>query len=486
MRRLRLCTALAICVAALVGCSPGGPSLDLVTRVQPLWTVQAALVGSPSAAEGVVVSYVDAGVDALQVVAWAADSGAELWRDSASLGSVPGYGVNSAEIVEVDGAPLVAYLQDVPDDDRGWQRVAVAELETGRRLDDGSLIVDATTLPSGCDAEPGVCLRGRAIERSESRAQLMRADLDADRLLAERGPTLPDNSRFLGGHVYSTLDRAPDGVEMLGYASDGVVLWERPYSEVFGPGYSSDGGWSWLDDDRRVVIGTSSVYDPATANGSVATYDLAAGMTVGLDPDSGETLWRVNGADRWCDAAELDSSLITEVVPVCLFSGGTTTVDRSDPDNPSLHVSGVEARIVGLDAETGAELWSVDAGRDPSLVRDWTSSFVSTIGPRPVTIGDGPVLLNVLTGRSSAIAPRAVLACQSEREFFRANRPGTHTPEPARYSGGFGVFPCDGDRRRSDEGFSPGALEMAATKAGGGWFVVGGSDALSGFRPSAP
>lgn len=477
------CVVLVVGVAALAACAPGTGPIDLTARVQPDWTVDAALVGAPAAAHGVVVSYVDSGVDALQIVAWAADSGTELWRDSAGFGSIPRYGVASAEIVDVDGAPAVAYLQDDPVDDRGWQRVVVADLETGQHRDDGTLVLDAVTLPGECDDAGGVCLRGRTIEEWESRAQLLRVDLAAGRLAVEHGPSLPRDARFLGEHVYATLDRAPEGDELIGYAGEGVVLWERPYTEVFAPGYSSDGGWSWLDDDSATtIIGTGVPYESATRNDPVTTYDLGERMIVGLDPDTGDTRWSVSGADRWCDAADTEPTLVTTVIPACVFASGTTTIDRTDPDYPTLSGRGIEARIVGLDAATGEERWSVDAGSDPSVARDWESSFTSRLAVRPVTIDGSVVMVDVLTGRTSDPPSGAGFACSTERTPFSAHRPGDEESEPDQYSGGFGVYPCDGRRDHADDGFSSGALAMAATEAGGGWSVVGGSDGLSGYR----
>lgn len=486
LRALRLATALLVALG-LAACAPGAPPLDLATRIRPVWSVDAALVGSPAAADGVVLSYVNSGVDRLEIVAWEVATGAELWRDSASYGSIPGYGVGPAEIITVDGAPRAVYLQDDPADDQGWQRVVVAELESGARLDDGSLLVDAVTLVTECDDDGGACLRGRTVEEWEGRDQLLRIDLAAGLLVAQRGPTLPRNSRFLGAHVYSTLDREPEGAELLGYASDGVVLWERPYAEVFAPGYSSDGGWSWLDDDSLpTIVGTGSAYDPSSGKTGVETVDLTEQMIVGLDPDSGETRWTVDGADRWCDAAEVDTSLIADIVPVCVFSRGETTIDRSDIEHPTVASRDVDARIVGLDASTGDERWSVDAGGDPSVVRDWTSSFVNRAAVRPVSIDGRTVLVDVLTGRTSAVPSHSVLACHTERDYVRAHRPGSTEPEPHLYSGGFGVYPCDADRERTGDAFSPGALDIAATEAGGGWFIVGGSDRLAGYRTAAP
>ena len=476
------CLALVGLVGAIAACTPGTPALDLITRVQPGWSVAANLVGSPDTAEGVVVSYVNGGEDNLEVVAWDTESGDELWRDAASLGSIPRYSIASARILEIDGAHLVVYVQMNPDDDRGWQRVVVAELETGKHTDPGTLLVNATSLPGGCDGEEGICLNGTPIEHWEDPSRRLRVDLSENRLVTEEGTAAPTNTRYLGGNVYSTSDPEPGNVEMLGYGTEEGTDWERPYSEVFAPGYSSDGGWSWFDDDTlSTVVGTGYSYDPSTDDDAIQIHDHRTDFVVGLDRESGRTEWKVSGADRMCDAVDIEWSLVTTVIPVCMYAGGTTTIDRTIPDRPTIASDDVEARLVGLDAETGDELWSIDAGSDPSLIRNWTRMFASHLAVRPVMLKGTLSMVNVLTGEVSVPSDDAGFACQSERPLFSAYWPGSTAAEPDQYMTGAGVFSCDSDRYETTDGFTPGALKMAATNAGEGWFVVAGRDRLSGF-----
>lgn len=480
----------AIAVTATFGvsaCAQGADVSNMQVLIRPQWSVPAALVGSPAVADGVVVSYVDGGIDRLEIVAWEVATGTELWRQPATLGSIAPFHEPTAVITSDTDTDTVAFLQDDPDDDGGWQRVIVAHLRTGNHLDDGTLDVDATTLPWQCDDSGGVCLRGRALDQYEYGEQLLRVDLGSNSLVSEAGPSLPSNARFLGSNVYSTLDREPEGSELLGFASNGVTLWERPYTEVFGVGFSSDGGWWWLDDDdRAVLVGSGSPYDPATAEEPVATIDLTAEEIVGLNPDSGETVWKVGGADRYCDAAEVADHLVDDVVPMCIFASGTLTIDRTDRDAPTLQATDVDATLVGVEITTGKRAWSLPLGGDASVVGSFVSKFRSQTSVRPVRVDGELRLVDVLTGQTAGVPAGARLACESERAPISAHYLGKPDNSVERYGAGFGAYACDSERDPSaDDALSPGALDLAAVDAGDGWLIVDGVDSLFAYRRAA-
>ena len=305
----------------------------------------------------------------------------------------------------------------------------------------------------------------------------LRVDLASARFVDEPAPPLPDNARFLGEHVYSTLDREPAGIEILGFASAGGTVWQRPYTDVFGAGYTSDGGWSWMDDDESVLVGEGHPYRP----GAVQQYALTESVMVGLDAATGETLWKASGADQHCQAASLPHSQISSVVPVCLYGSGTVTMDRSDLDDASLTITGVDATLAGLDRSTGVPVWRIPLGGDPSNVGSWISKFRSNLAVRPLVVDGTVTLVDVLTGHTAELPDDAVLACETERDFFSTSEADGITRYP--YSGGFGVFACDADRVDLEtNALSPGALEMGGIDAGDGWFVVDGLDSLSAYR----
>ena len=498
LKAVSSCVVAVLLFVTLVACAPGVPAVPdapsktpvtvwpgLTARIQPTWTVTANLVGATAVSEGVVVSYVNGGEDTLQVVAWDVASGAELWRDAASFGSIPQNADGSATLVDIDGVQLVVYLQDDATEDSGRQLVIAADLHTGSHWDGGNLVVDATSLPADCADSAGICLHGRILVSPNDSDQPVRVDPTTKQLEVEEGESSRPNARSLGGEIYSTLDRAPDGIEMLGYGAPEASVWERPYTDVFGSGYSSDRGGYWLDVrgdvGRDFAVGVGYPTDPAASDAQTATFDMRKNIIVGLDPASGRTVWKVTAADRGCDAVRIDSSLVTTVIPVCMFASGLVIADRSNPEHTTVTSSTVDARIVGLDSATGDELWSIDAGSDPALLRNSTR-FVSWLAVRPIRIDKTLWMVDVLSGEKTAIPNGAGFACEYERNPFTVHIPGPTVTQTVRYSTGMGVVACDSDRTEIPDGFSPGALEMAAIDAGGGLSIVAGRDSLLGFR----
>jgi hypothetical protein len=475
--------ALPLLLLVLGGCaSPPDPA----TPVQPVWTVRADLVGTPRAASGTVVSYVDSGDDALELVAWSRGSGRELWRRPAVLGWLAAYDDPSAEVASVGGDDYAVWLRDDPADTLGWQLLTVAGLDDGRPLDLVNPKVYARTLPAECLDGDGVCLRGWLDGQGAGQERELRLDVGSGVLGLDPTGALPAGSRPLGRDVFSTNDRAPTGVELLGHIDDGEVVWQRPYTDVFGPGSTSDGGWGWRDGSLPLLVGSGFVFPPESRGSEDWDYDPANGATVGLDPATGETRWRIDGSNGWCELTRIETTLLDDVVPLCLSEAGHVRVDRSDPDDIGVEGVGLATTLLGVDIETGEVRFRLDVGGDIGVLAPDGDSFRSRTALRPVTIDGHTVMVDILSGETSNVKRGERLACERDREDLVITYRDPIAPGLQHIRAGKGVFPC-GEHLREVDGtaLSRRAVLGAGLDAGGGVFVVDGLETLAAYRPGA-
>ncbi|KFF59126.1 hypothetical protein JF66_13580, partial [Cryobacterium sp. MLB-32] len=286
--------ALSVLTAALLsGCAgaPPSPARDFESQIGPSWTVTAGLIGAPIAANGVVVSYVSASDGGLQIVAWDAHSGVELWRDDAATGSMTTGVELDASIVETDGRTLVPYVRDLPDNDSDWQQLVIADAVTGIAVAVAPSAVWASERPTACPDGAGICFSGWTFDARLAGQRSFRFDPKVGTVRPDTDLALPDGARFLGERIFSTSLRAPEGLEMLGYSAAGKTAWQRPYTEVFGRGYSSDGGWSWeKSDPDGLLIGSGATYEPGLSDREQYSYDLTEQRVVALSRETGETV----------------------------------------------------------------------------------------------------------------------------------------------------------------------------------------------------
>ncbi|GAB2467859.1 hypothetical protein HD599_000472 [Conyzicola lurida] len=459
---------------------------DLVTPAQPVWSNRVDLVGSAAVVDDVVLSYVNSGDDRLEIVAWDVATGVELWRDGVAIQGHRYDWLNVATASAGDDE-LVGYLQDDETDPTGWwQRLVVAEPRTGQHLAIENPVVQARGSPAQCADGADICVEGWLDDDTEGPRHTYRLDPDSGRLARDPSAAgLPAGAWYIATHVFSAGGRTADDPEQVGYAVDGAISWQRAYADVFGAGYSVDGGWQWIDrPGLDVVIGVGSPSRPEVDALPVAEYPLTDSVTVALRRADGTTVWRMPAADPWCGPAGVSSDLIHQTLPLCRYDAGSFTVDRSDPDDVTATVHGVDATLLGVDPETGAERWTLPLGSDDSIYPVDTSEFRSTLARQPVSIDGTLTMVDVLSGETTTAPARARVACETDREPFRARVPGSDDPgELHEFSAGAGTSACDGHARPlDDDAFTVGAVEMAGIDAGDGWFIVDGVDSVSGYR----
>ncbi|MCL2424052.1 MAG: hypothetical protein FWD11_09235, partial [Micrococcales bacterium] len=412
-----------VAAALLVAACTGGanprptPTVGVGDTVEPLWTVRVEAMSQPYVIDGVAVAYV-AVPDGeppephtydvhkkMEVVAWDAETGAELWRHDAVPGRITGSDdsvgyASSPDVTELDGSQIVDYLVADPDSDGTF--VATADLHTGKEARYGP-VVWATSRPYSCDSDPwrGVCLRGTFA--GEADAHMIELDLESGTLATVPDPTpanpVPEGAEQLGSGVFFA-----DG--NLGFADDlGEVRWTRPYEDVLGPGSSPQGITAWLDRHDGLLVGLGSVSIEVAGE-----YDASAVMsTVVVSTDTGETVASVPGIP--CTGTWSYSDV---VLTVCVETG---TVTFPGDGSRKLTYTDHQRYAVGIDVKTGEQKWRLPAkGAQPvtddsSYLSDYP--FVRNSSYLVVTWSEQLQVVETLTGTVSELDDDTAFLCWS-------------------------------------------------------------------------
>lgn len=440
------CPALAAVVSALTvvltSCTAPAPAVSRSPEpaVRQLWIADVDLIGWPTVADDSVASYVRDN-NGLAVAAWDLATGDELWRRRAAVGGeAPGVMIDLDQ-VRLGTTGYVAYLTPTAMPD--VQAIEVADIRTGRPLALDHREVWSTSRPQACDEGSAFCLTGYLGDDEVERA--LRIDPSTRRVTRDRETGLPDHARFLGERVFATNDRAPDGVEQLGFAQDGKVLWRRPYQDVFGPGATSDAGWDWADGDaREVLIGSGHPedghWDVFDETGE-ASSDATEVRTVGLERATGRTLWELDGVET-CPFVDLNDVGDNPVV-LCRIRAGSQHWKRT-PTGIDYFRRGYDVDVIGVDPVSGAELWAAPIGGEEFDHEPGGLSFVSSEKVAVIRLNRAAVRLDNRTGTFTPVGPEDVLACSEGRPEFVLERDGRRD----RWAIGDAMSPCDRDLRK--------------------------------------
>lgn len=428
-------------VLMTAGCTAGPvEGLDVEPTVEPDWVVEGQMIGSPSAVDGMVTSYLLDDKD-LSIAVWDEETGEELWREPASTGAgTPGV-TRSAQAFSHDGTSYVTYLR--PEAGSNWHHLVVADMSTGEEERIANSLIHATHPPSQCEeGEAAVCVPGFLDGTTDF--EVLRYQIGAERVTPVNGATdgvRMYGYRMLGEHIFSTFGRGTDGQEpeQLGYLDDEHELaWSRSYAEVFGEGYSSDGLWSWADgDSTTLAIGAGRYWDPGwfEDGGGAAVVDLTERRIVALDRSSGNTIWTMDGG-LGCpffglDVAGPDDE---EVLVACRYNAGKISSaegDVKDPEAPDMD-------LVGVDPLTGDEIWTVPLGERQDEDDDvW---FAGGGDQLILKIAGETVSVDLATGETEQV-PDGTYLCGQWRDFEAPN-PG-ELGATLEFNGGAAKFPCD-------------------------------------------
>jgi hypothetical protein len=477
-------------LVGLAGCTPAAAPAEndteaavteFDTEATPAWTVEAALVGEPVAADGVVLAYTKTESGGLQIDAWDAKTGAPLWSDAAVTGAVtPGVMV-SARIVENGDSHVAAYLRDGGAD--GWQELVLAHLTTGTEIAVADNLVFTSNRPATCADGKDVCFTGYKQSDYDAGSLSYRVPASGGAIAPDGDLVVPSASRLLGERVYATNVRAPNGTQMLGASAAGHTLWERSYEDVFGAGASSDAGWVWQDADAtELLVGAGYFYDAAARASDSFTSDPTKRRTVALDPQSGETVWSIDGAD-FCDTSVSEDNRAEGKRTLCLYKAGTVSATKkADGTGYDTTSADFDVDLIGVDIATGDIDWTLPLGGDRFNGTNTDSSFTSSSAEQLMLMDGGSEVVNVITGEHSESSPDSTYACSTPRDPLTALFPGGS--ETAPYNAGSDYSGCDSTGTVT-ETFSTGSVRMVGVETGAGITVLAAAGSLQGFPVEA-
>lgn len=431
------------------------------------WETQTALIGDPAVTDEAIVSYIRT-ESGIALAGFDPATGVQRWRRAAVPGGTPtGVAINAFILKEGDRQWTSAVAASAND----RHQLFVLDAVTGESVPVSAGEFWAISRPHRCGEGSGICLSAFLADDDEPTA------LRIDPVARSVGPdtTLPliGSARFLGTRVFSTNDRpAEGGTELLGYVDDGGPVWSRPYTEVFGPGTSSDGGWSWLDDHPDgPLIGVGGTYPPGERKAGTR-LPIASDVTVSLDRATGEVLWRLDGAgDCPMDLPRRPDD--GEVLIACLVSAGEWVLFDGEDGNLDSRPENLVVDAVGIDIATGAVRWSQPL--DPAGY-NWDSHWLSGDDALVLqALGGELLIVDPVTGESRPAAG-ADLACTRAREDMTLHLGG----QDRLYSTGEGRYPCDAEAAELPA-WTPEALAWAGRESGD-LTVVAGVDALRAFR----
>lgn len=150
------------------------------------------------------------------------------------------------------------------------------------------------------------------------------------------------------------LSRGAEDGTQVGRIVDGQVAWEIDTTEAFGAEQSTDTGWSFDNfDEDSVLVGTIGLGISPPADGD--TWDMTQSLALGLDAETGETLWRAPATSIFCDTditGKPDDPLLA-----CVWNEG-----QAEAIEGTLTYQDVDIDLVRLDPLTGEQLWQVELG----------------------------------------------------------------------------------------------------------------------------
>lgn len=493
MRKILAATAASLgLVLLLAGCVPPeadpdaeetGPQIDLATMVDPTWSLEGLPIGSVAVGDGYGATYMESNAGDLAIAVFNAETGAPVWQDSASPGAVtPGIQI-TANLVEFEGASYVTYLK--PRGESQWQELVVANIATGEkmRLANPSYPADeltrvwANSRPTECADGKDVCFLGYLRETEDQTA--FRAVLGNAVVVPDPDLTLSASSRMLGDRVYSTNSRPPAGTELLGYGAGGATVWEKPYTEVFGAGYSSDAGWAWYDGgEGDVIMGYGSDF-AAPSDAYPKTFSMLGNSFVGLDRATGETVWTVPEFYPSCAATSGSFSYDDEIIAGCRIIAGEQVV--ADAASEAV-MTGLEMEIVGVNVTTGEIEWTIAGAGDTSNYFAASGAFAGSGKIRAMLLDGEVALVDLADGTSSPLPDDAQMACSYDRGDFTTAAITAGEAKDQPFSSGERQVPCGADRALSEgQQFSVGALELSAVDAENGFGIISGPNGLYGY-----
>jgi hypothetical protein len=488
----RKLTSLAVCIAVLLtaaGCErvAGQPRGALPTEaaaadspiaadeapddrqvpVRPDWTRPLPLLTQPVVAGSTAVVLVRARGDEIDVVGVGVGDGEVRWRHPFSPARVAeGYELGVDLVADADGVERVVFQRPGTGEALAWEAPVVAVDPASGRVVRRTPPLTLTQPVEGCEDGQDACL---VVEGLSAYGDL-RFDLSTGELVPVP-VTAPLGGRSLGEQLYDDGQRPDEGI---GRVVEGEVRWRRSVVEVFGPGRTSDAGWSFERDRRSGVYWGSLGWSPP-GSGRTTTFAGQQGAELfartqqitGFSAATGRRLWQLPRAEPLSDCRAAAQSL-----PVACWTRGRIQVRPR-------HWWVAEAGLLGFDPRTGDVRWRVSAGRQDLLSFLVTPTSEAAVGPDGAVIrrGRAAVLVDLRDGSTRRLAPDQVLLCRGAPQSIDY---ALAVVEGAERRGDGMLRPCRADGRPTPRP-TLGAVARGGTAAGA-WRLIGTARGLAGYR----
>lgn len=439
MKNLTLAAlAMAAVLTLITGCAsptPAEPAAS-VKQVHTLWKVPTNLVGDPQVVDGTIVSYIRV-KQQLRVAAWRLSDGHQLWSAAAETSATtPGVEL-SVDTVSVGDTSYVAYLTKKKGET--WRRLVVADVRTGPRNGAAPMVVWPSSSPSACTDGKAFCMQGYR-EFAPNKQVNLRINPLAPALTTDHADGVPANSRSIGNQIFATHARAPKGVEKLGRMVNDKVLWQRPYAEVFGKGASSDHGWEWLDEHDGIIVGMGTPQRCKATHKSgkwVMTCDATRARMVGLNQNTGETVWSVDGFDYCPTAARMETPTGDRII-ACV-NKVAKTIYGAKKNQWTLRSRVRHTELVAIGQQTGEILWRTDLGTETGEGSD--NYFVTSPDRMAMTVNGKTSVYDLATGAATPADATTSLMCLRDRPELKLH--WLNDKKRTSYTIGDDVEPCD-------------------------------------------
>lgn len=389
------------------------------------------------------------------------DSGKVLWEEPTSRGDVVA-GIAVGPVV-VDSTVL--HFAPDPDDP---SLAALVALDAAGKERWRSERLAFSAPPEPCFDGIDVCADARGAAGGDT--MTWRFDVKTGQARRERG--VPRGSRPLA--ALGLVDLGERDPEFLGRVGTEGVRWRLPLAEAFSDGHSTDYGWHFeLFPTAGAFVGSVGPIVEAPEGDEEVRLPLDLVASAGIDAESGRVLWRDAGTQFLCfgsvSPAEDDAEQDEHLLPLrCRLRGtGVASADGK------FRFEGLEVSLEGFDPATGATRWAIPLGDAEGLALGEEQPPVATDTAVLLRGPDGPVVVDLVTGKSQRPAPGQVFWCWEEASY--SGSPDEIDPEGEDYRGGRLYGTCDADRLDVDRrpeaipeivGAHSGELTIVATKEG--------------------
>lgn len=464
--------------------SPSTNVLDRsATSAGAIWEVALSPIAQPEVTDGVALVYAKT-ASSVTAHAVSVTDGKELWTQAVHPGiGAPGVSLTPAVTKTSTGESVAVFLQEsaAPSTDGGtswWTAPVAVDLKSGKELyrGDPQLI---ESRPAACDDEKDMCFTSLNAQTRLTTQHRVDLSTGADSTGPEVNP-LTGNFRLVGDGLYSVVE---GGKERLARVSAGDKLWEADVESIFGPGATTNLGWSFEFSKKldlyigSVGINPTSETDYVRLMEQTFTVDLTKHRTVGFRASTGEKLWTAEGSEKWCSSGvgKTETTLMDgNAFPVrCEYTQGTMAVPGGTYQN-------AEGKLVGYDPVSGEAKWQttstpIKAATDLLVPSPSRGDVVLTGGP------DGMTMVNTLSGESRAATNDDVFLCSEAATYpLPAGAPFPVQPEGNLGTGGSTLYPCDRSAK-AVPALTMGTLRDIPT-TDEGVAVLARNGALSGFK----